>query len=190
MYEDKAGKLRFRLMAGNGEIVAVGEACDTIADTQEGCAAVQRAADGAKVVEADSQGRSVRTDRVDVSPASRPPGKRKAPAIHSERAQARPPECRHKRLAIFFDRRTPPPIRQRCGHPRSACRRWVVLHSGGTVIAHVLAVVLGAKSSSRAAGIRNSAQLKRKSLPPISVLRRTLQSGFAATTFQWTTPSL
>lgn len=106
VYEDKAGKLRFRLRAGNGEIVAVGEACDTIADTQEGCAAVQRAADGAKVVEADSQGRSVRTDRVDVSPAYRPPGKRKAPALHSERAQAQPAECRRESLADFLDRRT------------------------------------------------------------------------------------
>ena len=30
MYEDKAGKYRFRLKAGNGEIVAVGEAYDTL----------------------------------------------------------------------------------------------------------------------------------------------------------------
>lgn len=54
VYEDKAGKFRFRLKAGNGEIVAVGEAYDTMAAAQEGCAAVQRAADGAEVVEADS----------------------------------------------------------------------------------------------------------------------------------------
>ena len=46
MYEDKAGKFRFRLKAGNGEIVAVGEAYDTLASAKEGCAAVQRAADG------------------------------------------------------------------------------------------------------------------------------------------------
>ena len=52
--EDKAGKFRFRLKAGNGEIVAVGEAYDTLAAAKEGCAAVQRAADGADVVEADS----------------------------------------------------------------------------------------------------------------------------------------
>ena len=43
VYGDKAGKCRFRLKAGNGEIVAVGEAYDTIAATKEGCAAVQRA---------------------------------------------------------------------------------------------------------------------------------------------------
>ena len=40
VYEDKAGKFRFRLKAGNGEIVAVGEAYDTMAAAQEGCAAV------------------------------------------------------------------------------------------------------------------------------------------------------
>ncbi len=54
VYEDKAGKFRFRLKAGNGEIVAVGEGYDTKAAAQEGCAAVQRAADGADVVEADN----------------------------------------------------------------------------------------------------------------------------------------
>ena len=54
VYEDKAGKFRFRLKAGNGEIVAVGEAYDTQAAAKEGCAAVQRAADGATVVEADN----------------------------------------------------------------------------------------------------------------------------------------
>ena len=54
VYEDKAGKFRFRLKAGNGEIAAVGEAYDTLASAKEGCAAVQRAADGAAVFEADS----------------------------------------------------------------------------------------------------------------------------------------
>jgi uncharacterized protein YegP (UPF0339 family) len=39
---------------GNGEIVAVGESYDTLAAAQDGCAAVQRPADGATVVEADS----------------------------------------------------------------------------------------------------------------------------------------
>lgn len=54
VYEDKAGKYRFRLKAGSGEIVAVGEPYDTIAAAKEGCAAVQRAADGATVAEAYS----------------------------------------------------------------------------------------------------------------------------------------
>ena len=54
VYEDKAGTFRFRLTAGNGEIVAFGEPYDTMAGAKEGCAAVQRAADGATVVEADN----------------------------------------------------------------------------------------------------------------------------------------
>ena len=51
VYEDKAGKFRFRLKAGNGEVVAVGEAYETKAAAKNGCEAVQRAADGATVVE-------------------------------------------------------------------------------------------------------------------------------------------
>lgn len=51
VYEDKAGKFRFRLKAGNGEIVAAGEAYETKASAIKGCEAVQRAADGAKIVE-------------------------------------------------------------------------------------------------------------------------------------------
>jgi uncharacterized protein YegP (UPF0339 family) len=54
VYEDKAGKFRFRLKSGNGETVAVGEVYETKAGAKEGCAAVQRAAEGATVVEADS----------------------------------------------------------------------------------------------------------------------------------------
>ncbi|WP_084671632.1 DUF1508 domain-containing protein [Sporichthya polymorpha] len=50
---DKAGKYRFRLKAGNGEIVAVGEAYDSLAGAKGGCEAVQRAADGAPIVETD-----------------------------------------------------------------------------------------------------------------------------------------
>ncbi|WP_034649443.1 MULTISPECIES: YegP family protein [Bacteria] len=44
VYEDKAGKYRFRLKAGNGEIVAVGEAYEKKADCIKGTQAVQRAA--------------------------------------------------------------------------------------------------------------------------------------------------
>lgn len=49
VYEDKAGKFRFRLKASNGEIVAQGEAYSTRAGAKEGCMAVQRAADGADI---------------------------------------------------------------------------------------------------------------------------------------------
>ena len=54
VYEDKAGKYRFRLKAGNGQVVAVGEAYETKAAAIKGCEAVQRSAEGAKVVEVDS----------------------------------------------------------------------------------------------------------------------------------------
>lgn len=44
VYEDKSGKFRFRLKAGNGEIVAVGEAYESKAAAIKGTQAVQRAA--------------------------------------------------------------------------------------------------------------------------------------------------
>ena len=51
VYEDKAGKFRFRLKAGNGEVVASGEAYESKAAAIKGTEAVQRAADRASVVE-------------------------------------------------------------------------------------------------------------------------------------------
>lgn len=51
VYEDKAGQFRWRLKAGNGEIVASGEAYPTRAGAHKGVAAVKRAADGAQVVD-------------------------------------------------------------------------------------------------------------------------------------------
>ncbi|MFJ7217888.1 YegP family protein [Amycolatopsis sp. NPDC098790] len=54
VYQDKAGKYRFRLKAGNGEVVATGEAYESKSSAQAGCEAVQRAAAGASIVEADS----------------------------------------------------------------------------------------------------------------------------------------
>ena len=53
VYEDHAGKYRFRLKASNGEVVASGEAYETKASAKAGCEAVQRAADGASVVEVE-----------------------------------------------------------------------------------------------------------------------------------------
>jgi uncharacterized protein YegP (UPF0339 family) len=53
VYEDSSGKFRFRLKAGNGEVVAVGEAYETKAGARNGCEAVQRAAAGASIVEAN-----------------------------------------------------------------------------------------------------------------------------------------
>ena len=54
VYKDKSGKYRWRLKAGNGEIVATGEAYESLAGAKKGTEAVQRAADGATVVETDS----------------------------------------------------------------------------------------------------------------------------------------
>jgi uncharacterized protein YegP (UPF0339 family) len=48
VYEAKDG-FRFRLKAGNGEIVATGEAYSTRDGAHRGCEAVQRAADGAPI---------------------------------------------------------------------------------------------------------------------------------------------
>lgn len=51
VYNDKADKYRFRLKAGNGEIVASGEAYETKASATAGCEAVQRAAKDATIVD-------------------------------------------------------------------------------------------------------------------------------------------
>jgi uncharacterized protein YegP (UPF0339 family) len=52
VYEDRSGKFRFRLKASNGQVVASGEAYETKAAAWKGCESVQKAADGASVVEA------------------------------------------------------------------------------------------------------------------------------------------
>ncbi|MHA6622804.1 YegP family protein [Pseudonocardia sp. DLS-67] len=54
VYKDRAGKFRFRLKASNGQVVATGEAYETKASALKGCESVQKAADGAPVVEVDS----------------------------------------------------------------------------------------------------------------------------------------
>ncbi|MFD7645838.1 YegP family protein [Kitasatospora sp. NPDC059795] len=49
MYTDKAGKFRFRLKAGNGEIIAVGEAYNSKAACEKGIASVKTNAAAAPV---------------------------------------------------------------------------------------------------------------------------------------------
>ena len=49
VYKDKKGEFRFRLKAGNGEVVATGESYPTKAGVMKGIEAVQRAASGAKI---------------------------------------------------------------------------------------------------------------------------------------------
>lgn len=51
VYEDKAGKFRFRLKASNGQIVASGESYETKAAARKGCESVQKAASGAPIEE-------------------------------------------------------------------------------------------------------------------------------------------
>lgn len=53
IYKDKKGEFRFRLKSRNGEIVASGESYPTKALAKKGVAAVQRAADGAKIIDKD-----------------------------------------------------------------------------------------------------------------------------------------
>ena len=51
IYKDKAGKFRFRLKAGNGEIIASGEAYESKAAAKNGVASVQKNAGDATVVD-------------------------------------------------------------------------------------------------------------------------------------------
>jgi uncharacterized protein YegP (UPF0339 family) len=54
VYQDRAGKYRFRLKASNGQVVATGEAYETKAAALKGCESVQRAAEGASIVETEA----------------------------------------------------------------------------------------------------------------------------------------
>jgi uncharacterized protein YegP (UPF0339 family) len=51
VYKDKAGKYRFRLKAGNGEIIAVGESYDTKAAVMHGIESIRSNAMAAALVD-------------------------------------------------------------------------------------------------------------------------------------------
>ena len=51
VYTDKSGKYRFRLKAGNGEIIASSEAYESKAAVKNGIASVQKNAPDAAVVD-------------------------------------------------------------------------------------------------------------------------------------------
>lgn len=53
LYQDKAGKYRFRLKASNGQVIAVGEAYESKKAAENGIASVKKNAPGATVVEVD-----------------------------------------------------------------------------------------------------------------------------------------
>lgn len=54
LYTDAAGKFRFRLKAGNGEIIAVGEAYESKASALNGIESVKKNAVDAAVVDQTS----------------------------------------------------------------------------------------------------------------------------------------
>lgn len=54
VYQDRAGKFRFRLKSSNGQVVATGQAYETKAAAKKGCESVQRTADGAPIEEVDA----------------------------------------------------------------------------------------------------------------------------------------
>ncbi len=49
LYKDKAGKFRFRLKAGNGQVIAVGEAYESKASAMNGIASIRKNAPDAKL---------------------------------------------------------------------------------------------------------------------------------------------
>jgi uncharacterized protein YegP (UPF0339 family) len=51
VYNDAAGKFRFRLKAGNGEIIAVGEAYESKAGVLNGIESIKKNAGEAEVVD-------------------------------------------------------------------------------------------------------------------------------------------
>jgi len=51
LYNDKAGKYRFRLKAANGEVIAVGEAYESKASAKNGVESVKKNAATAEVVD-------------------------------------------------------------------------------------------------------------------------------------------
>lgn len=56
VYEDTAGKYRYRLKAHNGEVIASGQAYASRKGARAGAAALQRAAKGAPIVDVDGDG--------------------------------------------------------------------------------------------------------------------------------------
>lgn len=54
VYQDRAGKYRFRLKMARGQVCAVGEAYESKAAAKKGCESVQRAAAEAEIVEIKS----------------------------------------------------------------------------------------------------------------------------------------
>jgi uncharacterized protein YegP (UPF0339 family) len=54
VYQDRAGKYRFRLKASNGQVVATGEAYESKSAAKKGCESVVTASAAAPVIEVDA----------------------------------------------------------------------------------------------------------------------------------------
>ena len=54
LYKDKAGKFRFRLKAGNGEVIAVGEAYNSKQSAKNGIESIKKHAPIAEIGEVES----------------------------------------------------------------------------------------------------------------------------------------
>lgn len=55
LYKDKAGKFRFRLRSGNGQIIAVGEAYESKASAMSGIQSIRSNAEAAALVDMTDQ---------------------------------------------------------------------------------------------------------------------------------------
>ena len=53
IYNDKTGEVRFRLKAGNGQIIAVGEGYKDLAACKKGVTSIKKNAPGAAIVDAE-----------------------------------------------------------------------------------------------------------------------------------------
>lgn len=51
MYKDKADKYRFRLKAGNGEVIAIGEAYESKAACKNGTESIKKNAPTAEIID-------------------------------------------------------------------------------------------------------------------------------------------
>jgi uncharacterized protein YegP (UPF0339 family) len=80
LYRDAAGKFRFRLKAGNGEIIAVGEAYESKPAALNGIESVKRNAPAAEISDLSDQTDAAKKDAAKKDTAKKPAAKKAAPA--------------------------------------------------------------------------------------------------------------
>lgn len=79
VFHDKAKKFRFRLLASNGEIIAVGEAYESKASCLNGIKSIQKNAPTAPIVD-----ETIPKETKKEAPAKKEPKAKKAPAKKAE----------------------------------------------------------------------------------------------------------